>query len=199
MTAAFLGEPVGADRLTTARLVVRPHAADDAVPLARLVDNWNVVRWLAEVPFPFTAAAAQDWLARAIADHAAGSHCQFAIERVADARLVGQIGLKRARDGGAAELGYWIGQAHWGRGYAGEAAAAVVAYGFQRIGLATLSATCLADNHGSLAVLAGLGFRAAGTDWRSFAARRARIEVPLFRLDRAAWGSARLRLADPPS
>ena len=38
--------------ITTDRLILRPLAAEDAQPIASLVGNWNVARWLAQVPFP---------------------------------------------------------------------------------------------------------------------------------------------------
>jgi RimJ/RimL family protein N-acetyltransferase len=59
---------------------------------------------------------------------------------------------------GEAELGYWIGRPHWGQGHATEAAAAILTYGFETLGLHTIFAVTLVANPASLQVLMKLGF-----------------------------------------
>ncbi|MCP3138115.1 GNAT family N-acetyltransferase [Pyxidicoccus xibeiensis] len=52
-----------------------------------------------------------------------------------------------------AELSYWLGRAYWGQGLATEAAVALVRYGFETLGLASLRANCFSRNPSSRRVL----------------------------------------------
>lgn len=73
-------------------------------------------------------------------------------------RLLGCVGLNRIdRAARSANLGYWIGEAHRGRGLATRAAAWTAAYGFGELGLARIEIRVLPDNAASLRVAARLG------------------------------------------
>ena len=57
--------------LSTERLTLRPLQATDAEALHRLVNDWEVTRTLAELPYPYPRELADDWIAstlRQIAD-----------------------------------------------------------------------------------------------------------------------------------
>jgi RimJ/RimL family protein N-acetyltransferase len=60
------------------------------------------------------------------------------------------------------ELGYYFGRAAWGKGYATEAAAAVLAWGFDDVGLDRIVAVARPFNHASKRVLGKLVFRYVG-------------------------------------
>ena len=59
---------------------------------------------------------------------------------------------------GELELGYWIGKPFWGRGFATEAARAIVDRGFSELGLRGIHAVYFDGNARSEKVLAKLGF-----------------------------------------
>ncbi len=61
-----------------------------------------------------------------------------------------------------AEIGYEIAPAHWGNGYATEAARAILAFGFDELKLHRIAAGCIAENTGSAHVLEKLGMRLEG-------------------------------------
>ena len=66
-----------------------------------------------------------------------------------DGRVMGSIGLiaDSARQyGSVRSVGYSLGTAYWGRGYMTEALRAVTEYGFERMSLDLISATCYPDN-----------------------------------------------------
>jgi RimJ/RimL family protein N-acetyltransferase len=71
--------------------------------------------------------------------------------------LCGGIGLQVERIHNHADLGYWIGVPYWGRGYATEAAAALVQYGFETLNLHRIQASVFAGNHASARVLLKIG------------------------------------------
>ncbi|MCK5921912.1 MAG: GNAT family N-acetyltransferase, partial [Methylococcales bacterium] len=58
--------------------------------------------------------------------------------------------------------GYWVAHACWGRGYATEAAAALLEWGFRELALQRVIASTLPGNRPSQAVLRRLGFRYTG-------------------------------------
>jgi RimJ/RimL family protein N-acetyltransferase len=68
-------------------------------------------------------------------------------------------------------LGYVLARPSWGNGYATEAAGALLRYGFDELGLATISATCDPDNTASATVLEKIGMRPDGCLGHSVYAR----------------------------
>ncbi len=49
--------------LTSNRLKLRPVAISDTARIAALLNDWDVVRMLARVPYPYTLADAENWIA----------------------------------------------------------------------------------------------------------------------------------------
>jgi ribosomal-protein-alanine N-acetyltransferase len=88
---------------------------------------------------------------------------QLAIETRAEGHLIGNCGVRLTAPGSrVADIGYELAPDEWGRGYATEAARAIVAFGFETLGLHRIAATCVADNVASAHVLEQLGLRREG-------------------------------------
>ena len=88
---------------------------------------------------------------------------QLAIMLKEGGALIGNCGLRRKIDNDwEADLGYELDPAYWGRGYATEAARAMVDLGFRELALDRISSWCIADNTASARVLERLGFRQEG-------------------------------------
>jgi 8-oxo-dGTP diphosphatase len=180
--------------LETERLILRRHLRSDAPAIARLLNDWEVARWLAQVPFPYGERDAYAWIAQAIRHWTEGREYQFAVVRRQGSELTGQVGLRLDRPGDdTAELGYWLGRDYWRRGYAGEAVPTLVRFGFERLGLRAIWATCLADNAGSLRVLEKAGLVRRGEIDQTFAARGGLCRVPLFRAEKRVGAEAATR------
>ena len=64
----------------------------------------------------------------------------------------------RRHIGNGIELGFWIGKPYWGRGYATEAARALVGYAFDKLGLTQIVAGAFRENRASRRVLEKVGF-----------------------------------------
>ena len=142
----------------TSRLFLRPGWAEDAPALAEAIADETIVRNLSAAPWPFGLRDAEAFLS-APRDPVLPSFLVF--ERTDGAPvLVGACGLGR-RPSGAVELGYWIARDHWGRGFATESAAALLAIA-RTLGLERLEASYFADNPASGRVLEKLGFTATG-------------------------------------
>lgn len=149
--------------LHTARLVLRPFRADDAFAVQRQLSEWEVASTTAAIPYPYPAGAAEAWIAALPERHADEGVVALAVTLGDGGALVGAVELRPARGGHAAELGYWIGRRHWGRGFATEAAGAVVRWVIGGHGLHRVFATCYGRNPASAAVLRRIGFRHEGT------------------------------------
>ncbi|WP_298213702.1 8-oxo-dGTP diphosphatase MutT [Acidocella sp.] len=169
------------------RLTLRPPHGGEVAAFHRLINDWDICRRVPDAPFPYPEAQAAKWIEAAASDRAAGRAEQFAIVETATGALVGCIGLKLDKTRHAAELGYWIGRAHWRRGFALEAARRLTDWAFASLSLTQLTAVVAADNDGSLAVLRQLGFTQTGKGHRVFSCRPGqRLPVKLFSLERAA-------------
>src|SRR5688500_5119119 len=88
---------------------------------------------------------------------------QFAITLKSNGQLIGNCGIRReSPETHEADIGYELDPKYWGKGYATEAARAVLQFGFTQLSLHRISAWCVADNIGSAHVLEKLGMRQEG-------------------------------------
>jgi RimJ/RimL family protein N-acetyltransferase len=163
----------------TERLLLRPGWAEDAPAIAAAIADEMIVRNLATAPWPYELRDAEAFLAQA-RDPALPSFLIF--ERTDGApNLVGSCGLGR-RPSGAVELVYWIGRSYWGRGYATEAATALIDIA-RTLGFTRLEGSHFLDNPASGRVLEKLGFEPLGiTAPRLSCARGAEAQARLLRL-----------------
>jgi RimJ/RimL family protein N-acetyltransferase len=145
----------------TSRLHLRAPEAGDATAIVRYLNNYEVAKNTGRVPFPYGPDDAAEFLARAASQQADGTAFMFAVaERASPRDLIGVVSLEWDEgNGSSAELGYWLGEPFWGRGLMGEAAKAVLGFGFAGAGLARLHACYHLGNEASRRILMGLGFR----------------------------------------
>lgn len=170
----------------TSRLLLRPGWAEDAPALASAIGDPMICRNLYRVPWPYGIRDAEAWLASP-RDPLLPSLLAF--ERTDSApRLVGGVSLGR-RPSGAVELGYWVAHDQWNRGFATEAASAVLEMA-RAMGITRIEASHYLDNPASARVLEKLGFAPTGvTAMRMSCARGAEAavrHVRASRLDRRA-------------
>lgn len=147
--------------LQTSRLRLRPFRDSDVPEIVRLAGRAEIAATTLHVPHPYGRPDAEAWLATHATSAADGTAFIFAIA-TREERLVGAIGLHLVPRHRRAELGYWTGVEHWGRGYATEAGAATLDFGFGTLDLNRIEAHCFLDNPASSRVLEKLGFRSEG-------------------------------------
>jgi RimJ/RimL family protein N-acetyltransferase len=151
--------------LASARLLLRPLVEDDAEAMAGLLEgDEEATAMTARIPVPCTADAARLWIALA-KDPPAHT---FAIVRRSDDVFLGAIGFVLLPE--AAGLGYWLGRAYWGFGYATEAASVMIEHA-RSLGASRVEAETFPENGASARVLAKLGFRVVGEVWRDLPRR----------------------------
>lgn len=142
----------------TERLTLRPGWTEDAPALLAAIGHEAVVRNLSRVPWPYTLADAEAFLAGWQGD--AGPTFLIFSHDGGRCDLIGGIGIGPLGDV-PHMLGYWLTPSAWGRGYAGEAGRAVLDIAATlRIG--RVEAGHYIDNPASGAVLRRLGFAPTG-------------------------------------
>jgi 8-oxo-dGTP diphosphatase len=172
--------------LSTERLTLRPLRPEDAAELHRLINDWEVSRTLAEVPFPYPRDLADRWIASSRGQQVDGTAYHLAITgREGEQEvLVGGIGLRIDRAGRSARLGYWVGRRFWGHGVATEAAGRLARWALANLDLDRLEASVATENAASAAVLRRIGFRPTGTGRDNFPARGGEHPVQRFEATR---------------
>jgi [ribosomal protein S5]-alanine N-acetyltransferase len=145
--------------LATARLVLRSLREEDAPAVQRLLSTPHFAPHTVSFPYPYPPGAALAWIRQKHSREEAGLEHQWAITRP-NGEFMGSIGIATRPETSTGHIGYWIGHDHWNRGYATEAARAVMEYGFGALGLARIEAMCFPGNPASARVLekAGLVF-----------------------------------------
>jgi RimJ/RimL family protein N-acetyltransferase len=174
--------------LETERLCLRAPRLEDAKQIAALINDRRIAENTSRIPYPYSLADAHAFLANVERDP---SERAFLIT-LADGTIVGGCGLQ-VSGGGDVEPGYWIGVAYWGRGYASEAARALVDHAFTDLDSERLACRARVSNPASRRVLEKCGF-----EWTSVALLRihalnASVPVDCFRLDRSRWASLKNR------
>jgi RimJ/RimL family protein N-acetyltransferase len=171
--------------LATERLVMRAPRDSDLEQLVTLADNRHVAEMLARMPHPYGKAEGRTFLAMAVSRRAG---IVYALTLKDTGTFVGCAGLNTTDRG--LELGYWIGEPYWKRGYATEAAHALVDLAFQRTSIQVLHASARVINPASRRVIHKCGFQYAGQGMlNSIVAGQ--VPVERYRLDRKTWNSLR--------
>ena len=131
------------DHITTDRLILRRPVMADADVIVPLIGDLEVARWLTRVPHPYGLDDAREFLRRVSREGA-------------DVRFIEMNGVLVGCIGTVNELGYWLGQNHWGRGYATEAARAMITRHFAQ-GQTELGSGHFTENSPSRHVQTNLG------------------------------------------
>jgi RimJ/RimL family protein N-acetyltransferase len=146
--------------LETERLLIRPWRHEEAERMLDIQSRLEVVKWLGDGE-PVLMKDLDEAHAR-IDKYAARSSTpplgQWAIERVADGVVLGTVLLLTLPNDehGEVEIGWHLHPDSWGRGYASEAAAAVLRFGFEG-GLPEIIAVSHTNNEPSKAVMRRIG------------------------------------------
>jgi ribosomal-protein-alanine N-acetyltransferase len=161
---------VAAPELETARLRLRGWRDEDIGPMAAINDDVRVGRWLGGViGRDQTQARMAAWVDH-WQEHGFGL---WAVDEKATGQMVGRVGLMHHDDWTAsthdAEIGWAFAPEVWNRGYATEAALAVLEWARGRAGLRTIVSITRPDNVRSRRVMDKLGLAYVGqTTWRGF-------------------------------
>ncbi len=148
--------PLAIPTIETERLTLRPFREADAAPFFDLSQDADVMRYVGDRRTPSLQEA---WRAIAgwLGHWALRGYGQWAIEERASGRFIGRAGIINPVDWPGPEVGYLLGKAWWGRGYATEAAQAAMDWGFREFGFDDLISLIDPANAPSIAVATRLG------------------------------------------
>jgi RimJ/RimL family protein N-acetyltransferase len=169
--------------VATERLTLRRPTLADVKAIAHLANDRRIAENTRRLPHPYSQDHAVDFI-RATAG--LGSETVFLIEH--DSTAVGMIGIDCSTPD-AAELGYWLGVEHWGRGFGTEAARGAIDFFFEEFKGDHLYAGTRVTNPASRKVLEKCGFQWSGVELHRFEALRSSTPVDCFRLSRSVWAS----------
>jgi ribosomal-protein-alanine N-acetyltransferase len=182
------------DSLRTGRLLLRRWLPRDREPFAAMNADPRVME---HFPVPLTRAESDQFADRVEQHFAAHGFGPWAVEIPGAARFAGFVGLAVPRFDApfmpCVEVGWRLCAAHWGRGYATEAARAVLADAFDRLRLPEVVSFTSATNERSVRVMQRLGMaRDLAGDFEHPSlpvSHRLRRHV-LYRMQASAWRQA---------
>jgi RimJ/RimL family protein N-acetyltransferase len=148
--------------LRTARLELRRFTTADLGALDAVFGDPEVMRYVGERRAPWSPDEIRAALTRVDAHWAAHGFGPLAVVVKADGELLGECGLQVLEEGPDVELAYTLARGAWGRGYATEAAGAVLAWGFGALGLERVVGVTYPENAASQRVLEKVGMRRLG-------------------------------------
>lgn len=147
----------------TERLILRDFEEADWKPVHSYASNPEVVRYVDWGPNTFEET--RNFIRRAIAtqnEHPRRNY-NFAMILRAKNRLIGACGIFVSNlDNREAWIGYVLNRHFWGQGYATEAAKALLTFGFEKLNLHRIFATCDPANIASAHVLEKIGMQHEG-------------------------------------
>jgi RimJ/RimL family protein N-acetyltransferase len=168
--------------LETERLTLRKPTLADVKAIADLANDRRIALMTRRLPHPYT----QDDAVHFVKAIAGTGETVFLIEN--NHTPVGVTGVDWSEPD-APELGYWFGVEHWGRGFATEAARAVIDYTFEEFAVDQMMSGARVVNPKSRNVLEKCGFQWSGVELHRFTALGSSTPVDRFRLSRGVWSS----------
>lgn len=149
--------------LQTDRLILRKLTLDDAAFMVRLLNDPSFLKNIGDKGVR-SVEDARRWLSDShLASYAKHGFGHYMVELKPDRTPIGMCGLIKREALDEIDVGFALLPEFWSRGYAHEAAAAVVEYGRSQLGISRIVGFASPGNAGSIRVLEKLGFKFSGT------------------------------------
>jgi ribosomal-protein-alanine N-acetyltransferase len=152
----------GQPTLRTERLILRPLDPTDAKPVQLLAGEREIADTTLLIPHPYPEGAAEAFISGVKKDWADKKSAVFAIALGSTGELCGTIGLMIEPKHARAEMGYWVGVTHWGKGICTEAARRMLQFGFEKLALHKIHAHHFTRNAASGRVMQKIGMKHEG-------------------------------------
>ncbi|PZU86387.1 MAG: GNAT family N-acetyltransferase [Shinella sp.] len=174
--------------LLSQRLVMRAPHEEDIDALAHLANNAAIATMVSRMPHPYTMKDAADFVRRTNIGEI--GKCVYAITKAVNGEFLGCCGLEpHSSDDETLEIGYWLGEPYWNKGYATEAAHALIDMAFRTRDIERIDARCRVTNVASRRVIQKCGFQFQGSGMVGNLATGGMMPVEWYRLDRKTWMS----------
>ncbi|TPW31452.1 GNAT family N-acetyltransferase [Martelella alba] len=175
--------------LLSERLVLRGPHEDDIDAIAHLANNNKIATMVSRMPHPYTIDDAANFVRRG--QEGVIGNCVYAITKADNGAFLGCCAVETIPDDDSVvEIGYWLGEPYWGKGYTTEAAQILIDMVFRtREEVETVDARCRVVNAASRRVLQKCGFQYQGAGMAQSLAVGGSVPVEWYRLDRRTWMS----------
>ncbi len=148
--------------LETERLILRPQTMEDVDDIVKLAGDIAIIKTTLNIPYPYEKEDAIAWLSTLKESWEKQESLNLAITQKKDNAYTGGIGLNLYLRHDKAALGYWVAKPYWGKGYATEAAHALIQFGFTELNLNRIEADYFSNNPASGRVMQKLGMTHEG-------------------------------------
>lgn len=158
-------------KLVTKRLILREWNVKDVDDLVDGLNNLNISKWLAKVPYPYTKEGAENWINFCIENDKKGEKTSyyFAIELNSEKKVIGGTSLERIdRFQGTAGGGIWINEKYHGQGYGVEAFGERIRFAFDELELRRLENGYFTGNSSSFKMQEKFGYKLEGMKRKAF-------------------------------
>jgi ribosomal-protein-alanine N-acetyltransferase len=185
--------PIPQPILTTARLIVRSYHPQDAPSMSLNGNNPAVAKYMSlAFPAPYEISHAEGWINMNMARQ---HQTDFSIYLSSPEVFIGGIGLKPGADVNShtAEVGYWIGEKYWGKGYISEVLDAFTKWSFESFEgkdgqrLRRLWGGVLSGNVGSMRCFEKCGYAPEGVQKGHVEKYGKVMDMHLFGLTKVDW------------
>ena len=147
--------------IETPRLILRDVHLNDVDTIVRELNNFNIARNTARIPFPYHRDDAMDFISFIRTLDSRSLTCSIT-EKSNPTEMLGIVSYEFSIEQNDAELGYWLSESHWGKGIMTEAVAAMVHHAFNTVKLEQLVSCYHNDNPVSGRILRRIGFVEVG-------------------------------------
>jgi RimJ/RimL family protein N-acetyltransferase len=169
--------------LETERLMLRRPTLADVKAITALANDRRIAENTRRIPHPYLHDHAVEFVHTTTNSQ---RETAFLIEH--NFAPIGMVGVDW-RHQETPELGYWLGVEYWGRGFATEAARAVIDFIFEEFEVEHLVSGARVANPASRNILEKCGFQWSGVELHRFEALGSSTPVDCFRLSRGVWSS----------
>lgn len=155
--------------LETKRLILREWKRKDIEDLMEGLNNIDVSKWLALVPYPYTMKDAENWIEYCIKRVERRNSYEFAIELKSENKVIGGVSLKKINEfHGTAGGGIWLNATYHNQGYGTEAFGKRIEFAFIKINLRRLENGFFEGNLSSSKMQEKLGYVIEGKRRKAF-------------------------------
>ena len=155
--------------LHTNNLIIKKPSEKHLNSLIKELNNWNISKWLIEVPYPYTVDDAKYWVKKTKQD-------EYIFNIYLKNKLIGGLSLANQRENSKWVLGYWIGEEYWGNGYAIEACENLISYFFSNTNNSIIYPSHMKDNIKSKKIIINLGFKLVSSGKKFSISRNEMVE-----------------------
>lgn len=173
--------------LSTPRLLLHALEPHQAERLCALVNGPKIADNTASIPSPYTLQTAQDFIEGMQEKFRATGLLSLGMHRRDDDELIGVVSLRINAAHGYGHLGGWVAASERNQGFAAEAATALMAYGFEALGLHRVGSQCFSRNKESARVMEKIGLHYEGCLRGAFLKNGVHEDMLVFAALRSEW------------